>query len=184
MGPATRLVLRVTATEKGGWSAALFYIDDSPEAEPVTSITLRDSTLKFSIDSDQVTYEGKLSADGNTITGTWVQGKDSPRPVVFQRATKETAWPLPDPNWGHKLAKVDPKIFDAYAGRYQLTPATVITVQREGDHLYIQLAGQPRFEVFPFSQKDYFLRVARAEISFQNNSNGYGNRISPAPERA
>jgi hypothetical protein len=91
---------------------------------------------------------------------------------VFQRATKETAWPLPDPNWGHKLAKVDPKIFDAYAGRYQLTPAAVITVQREGDHLYLQLAGQPRFEVFPFSEKDYFLRVVRAEIGFETDSHG------------
>ncbi|HEY2113897.1 MAG TPA: serine hydrolase [Candidatus Angelobacter sp.] len=172
LGPATRLVLRVARTGKGGWSAQLWDVDDSPEATPVTSITVQDSTLKFSIDSDQATYEGKLSADGKTITGTWVQGKDSPRPVVFQRATKETAWPLPDPNWGHQLAKVDPKIFDAYAGRYQLTPAAVITVQREGDHLYIQLTGQPRFEVFPFSQKDYFLRVVRAEIGFETDSHG------------
>jgi hypothetical protein len=126
LGPASRLVLHVKASVKGTWGASLFAIDDSPEAEPVTSITLQDSTLKFSIESDQVTYEGKLSADGNAITGTWAQGKDSPHPLVFQHATKETAWPLPDPNWGHKLAKVDPKIFDAYAGRYQLTPAAVI----------------------------------------------------------
>jgi len=172
MGPATRLVLRVAGTGKGGWSASIVEIDDSPEPEPVTSITLQDSTVKFSIDSDQVTYEGKLSADGNTITGTWVQGKDSPRPLVFQRATKETAWPLPDPNWGHKLAKVDPKIFDAYEGRYQMPTAGVMTVQHEGDHLYIQLTGQPRFEIFPFSEKDYFLRVVRAEISFQTDSQG------------
>lgn len=172
LGPASRLVLRVKTSVKGIWGASLFDIDDSPAAEPVTSITLQGSTLKFSIESDQVTYEGKLSADGNVITGTWAQGKDSPHPLVFQRATKETAWPLPDPNWGHKLAKVDPKIFDAYAGRYQLTPAAVITVQREGDHLYLQLAGQPRFEVFPFSEKDYFLRVVRAEIGFETDSHG------------
>ena len=53
MGPATRLVLRVAGTAKGGWSASLVEIDDSPEPEPVTSITLQASTLKFSIDSDQ-----------------------------------------------------------------------------------------------------------------------------------
>src|SRR5215472_8821438 len=164
MGPASRLVLRVAGTAKGGWSASLFEIDDSPGPEPVTAITLQDSTVKFSIDSDELTYEGKLSADGNTITGTWVQGKDSPRPLVFQRATKETAWPLPDPNWGHKLAKVDPKVFDGYVGRYQLTPSAVLNILREGDHLYLQVKGQERFELFPASEKEYFLKVARAEI--------------------
>jgi pimeloyl-ACP methyl ester carboxylesterase len=35
-------------------------------------------------------YEGKVSADGNTITGTWTQrGKAQ---LDFRRAAKETAW--------------------------------------------------------------------------------------------
>jgi uncharacterized protein (TIGR03435 family) len=41
-------------------------------------------------------YEGKLSADGNTIAGTWTQG-GRPLPLTLKRATPETAWPLPEP---------------------------------------------------------------------------------------
>ncbi len=36
------------------------------------------------------TFEGKLSADGSSIVGTWSQGQ--PLPLELRRATKETAW--------------------------------------------------------------------------------------------
>jgi pimeloyl-ACP methyl ester carboxylesterase len=45
----------------------------------------------------QLSYEGKLSPDGNVITGTWTQG--SGVPFNFQKSTKATAWSLPtDPS--------------------------------------------------------------------------------------
>jgi pimeloyl-ACP methyl ester carboxylesterase len=59
----------------------------------VDSITVQDSTVKFVVGMLQLSYEGKLSPDGNSITGTWTQG--SPFPFNFQKATKATAWPLP-----------------------------------------------------------------------------------------
>lgn len=170
-GSGSRLVLHITKTNKGDWSATLQDLDDL-DATPVTSITLRELTLKFSIDPEHITYEGKLSADKTTIIGTYTEGKDSPKPLEFQRATKETAWPLPDPNWGHKLATVDSKVFDGYVGRYQLTPSAVLSILREGDHLYAQVGGQQRFELFPASEKEYFLKVARAEVTFNTDSHG------------
>ena len=42
------------------------------------------------------TYEGKLSADGKTITGTWTQGPN-PLPLTLTRATPETEWTIPPP---------------------------------------------------------------------------------------
>jgi len=59
----------------------------------VDSITVQDSTVKFVVGMLQLSYEGKLSPDGNSITGTWTQG--SPFPFNFQKATNATAWPLP-----------------------------------------------------------------------------------------
>jgi len=108
-GSGSRLVLHINKTDKGLWSATLQDLDDL-DATPVTSITLQDLTLKFSIDPEHIAYEGKLSADGTAIIGSWTEGKDSPKPLEFHRATKETAWPRPDPNWGHKLATVDARI--------------------------------------------------------------------------
>jgi CubicO group peptidase (beta-lactamase class C family) len=170
-GPDSRLVLHITKMDKGVWSASLQDIDNSPDSTPVTSITLQEFTLKFSIDS-RIAYEGKLSADRTAIIGSWKEDKDSPKPLEFHRATKETAWPLPDPNWGHNLATVDARIFDGYVGRYQLTPNILLSISREGNHLYLQLTGQPRFELFPASEKEYFLKVVRAEVSFSTDSHG------------
>jgi uncharacterized protein (TIGR03435 family) len=42
-----------------------------------------------------MTYEGKLSADGKSITGTLTQGTQ-PLQLVFERATPETAWVIPE----------------------------------------------------------------------------------------
>jgi non-heme chloroperoxidase len=44
----------------------------------------------------KVSYEGKVSADGNSITGTWTQ--DSSLPLNLYRPTKETAWRDPAPH--------------------------------------------------------------------------------------
>jgi hypothetical protein len=53
---------------------------------------MQDPAVKFALRFVQASYEGKLSADGNSITGTWIQG--SRLPLNFQKATKATAWPL------------------------------------------------------------------------------------------
>jgi hypothetical protein len=67
--------------------------------------------------------------------------------------------PLVKPPKEHKEVKVDPKLFDGYVGRYQLTPSFSITITREGDHLLEQATAQPKFEIFPESDRDYFLKV-------------------------
>ena len=86
-----RTILKITKTE-GGWSAQMFDIDQMPDAIPVSSITLEGSGLKYSIDLLHGSYTGKLSADGSSISGTWIQGKSWP--LNYARATKETAWPI------------------------------------------------------------------------------------------
>jgi CubicO group peptidase (beta-lactamase class C family) len=68
--------------------------------------------------------------------------------------------------------KVDPSIFERYAGRYQLAPAMIITVTRESDRFYAQLTGQPRIEIFAESEKDYFLKVVDAVLSFETDAGG------------
>jgi len=65
---------------------------------------------------------------------------------------------------------VDPKLFDGYVGRYQLAPAAVFTVTRDGDRLYAQLTGQPTFQIFPESAKEYFYKVVDAQLSFETDA--------------
>lgn len=89
-GRPLRIVLQFTR-DKGGARKATFYsIDQGPEGYRADSITMQDPTVKFVLRFVQASYEGKLSADGNSITGTWIQG--SRLPLNFQKATKATAW--------------------------------------------------------------------------------------------
>jgi CubicO group peptidase (beta-lactamase class C family) len=70
------------------------------------------------------------------------------------------------------VAKVDPKIYDAYVGQYRFTPLFVIAVTRDGDRLMVQATGQPQLEVFPESETKFFLTVVDAQITFERNPAG------------
>ena len=85
-GAELRLVLHITKGAEGSLKATLDSIDQ-PGANgiPVSSITLKDSKLSLGIDAVHGTYEGKVSADAQTISGTWTQGQ--PLPLEFKRTT-------------------------------------------------------------------------------------------------
>jgi serine-type D-Ala-D-Ala carboxypeptidase/endopeptidase len=76
-----------------------------------------------------------------------------------------------------KEIKVDPKLFDGYVGRYQLEPNFILTVTREGDHLFAQATGQPKAEIFPESEREYFLKVVDAQITFLPDSHGRATEL-------
>ena len=67
---------------------------------------------------------------------------------------------------------LDPAVYDQYVGRYQLVRGVNITVTRDGDGLFAQLTGQQRFEVFPESEDEFFLRVVDARITFGRDGAG------------
>jgi pimeloyl-ACP methyl ester carboxylesterase len=94
-----RILLQIAKSDNGEWRATMLSIDQSPDrgaAAPVTSFSLDGPSIQFAIGAARGSYDGKLSADGTSISGTWTQGR--PFPLAFQRATKETAWPDPSPH--------------------------------------------------------------------------------------
>jgi CubicO group peptidase (beta-lactamase class C family) len=66
---------------------------------------------------------------------------------------------------------VSPKSFDALVGRYDYGTA-VLTVTKEGERLYAQLGGQPRREIFPKSETDFFWKVVDAQVTFVKDKTG------------
>jgi CubicO group peptidase (beta-lactamase class C family) len=67
-------------------------------------------------------------------------------------------------------AKVDPASFDRFTGRYQLAPSVLLTVTREGPRFFAQLTGQQALEIFAESEKDYFLKVVDAQLTFETDA--------------
>lgn len=93
-GQDLRFVFHVSkATD--GYTAVFYSIEQGLEL-PVSRITLDGSIVKMTLAKDRATYDGKLSADGKTITGTWSQGP-SPLSLTLSRATPETAWTIETP---------------------------------------------------------------------------------------
>jgi CubicO group peptidase (beta-lactamase class C family) len=80
--------------------------------------------------------------------------------------------PLLKPPKEHQEISVDPKLFDGYVGRYQLAPTFIITVTREGGRLFAQATNQPKFEIFPEAERDFFYKVVDAQITFEIGSQG------------
>jgi hypothetical protein len=59
-----------------------------------------------------------------------------------------------------------------YLGRYQLAPGIVMTMTRQENHFFTQLTGQPTFEIFALSERQFFLKVVDAQIAFEVDSQG------------
>lgn len=73
--------------------------------------------------------------------------------------------------------KLEPKIYDAYAGQYELAPGVVFNVTKENDKLMSQVTGQPKFELLPESEIGFFLREAPAQFVFHRDEKGQVARL-------
>ena len=88
--------MKISTTPADKLAADFYNIDQRTPAIPVTSITASGNTLKLTIERINGTYEGQMSADGKTISGTWAQ-LGNPVALSLARATPETAWTIPEP---------------------------------------------------------------------------------------
>ncbi len=77
----------------------------------------------------------------------------------------------------HKVVAIDPKLLGFYVGRYQFAPDAILTVTREGNHLYAQLTGQSKFEVYPYGPKNFFYTVVAAQLTFVTDAKGHATAV-------
>ena len=69
--------------------------------------------------------------------------------------------------------KVDSTDLDAVVGKYDYGQAkAILTVTRESDHIFAQLTGQPKFEIFPKSSTEFFWKVVNAQVTFVKDNSG------------
>jgi CubicO group peptidase (beta-lactamase class C family) len=71
-----------------------------------------------------------------------------------------------------KEVKVDQKIYDSYVGDYQLSPDFVLTISIEDGKLMGTPTGQPKAELFPTSETEFFLKLVNAQVTFVKDEQG------------
>jgi hypothetical protein len=67
---------------------------------------------------------------------------------------------------------IDPTIYDTYVGEYDLEIGLTLKVTKEDTQLFAQLTGQPKFEIFPRSETEFFWKVVKAHVVFVKDNNG------------
>jgi len=131
-GPDLRAVEQVTEPAPGNLKVMLYSIDQSGQGIPATSASFQNGVFKYAVDFLDNTFEGKLSADGKSISGTWKQGPLTLQ-LVLERATPETAWTIPPPP-----PKIPPMAADADPGFEVAT----IKPSKPGEGLSILVRGR------------------------------------------
>jgi CubicO group peptidase (beta-lactamase class C family) len=66
---------------------------------------------------------------------------------------------------------VDSKTFADYSGRFDYQGA-IMTVSADGDALYAQLTGQPKYQIFPKAKDEFFWKITDAQVTFLRDEKG------------
>lgn len=101
-----RIVMKVTRESDESLAATFYSIDQNGRGVPA-SVKLQGGMLRATIPAISGNYEGKLSADGSTISGMFTQG--SPLPLTLVKATPGTEWAIPEPPAARQLMAADAK---------------------------------------------------------------------------
>jgi uncharacterized protein (TIGR03435 family) len=91
-----RVIIKVSTTDADTLKAMLYSIDQGAQGVPASAVSLQGDAVKITLPGMGAVYDGKLSADGKTITGALTQGP-APRPLTLSRATPLTVWAIPEP---------------------------------------------------------------------------------------
>jgi uncharacterized protein (TIGR03435 family) len=107
-GPRELRTVYKISLEDDKLKAVMYVIDQGGQPINASSITQDGPAIKVKVAQIGGTYDGKLSADGNSITGTWEQ-VGMTFPLNLERATPQTEWAIPEPLPPPKVMPADAK---------------------------------------------------------------------------
>lgn len=148
--PGQRIVLQISKANDGGWKTVFNFIDLIARGQGVprpANLTLQGSNVQILVPGNGGNYRGQLSADGNTITGTWTQG--GPEVTLnLVRATLEKAWDVPKPpppmkpmapdaNPAFEVATIKPNPVGVGGNRFSMRGRTFSTMNTSLEDLIV-----------------------------------------------
>jgi len=137
-------------------------------------------TWRFSHGGANAGFRAMMVAYAETGWGAVVMansdsGGDLNQAILFSIA-KEYGWPDYRPKV-RSVTAVDPKIYAAYAGQYQIRPDLPVTVTTEAGRLFVQAPNQPKVQLHPETKTKFFVTEAEVEMTFFPDANGEVSEI-------
>jgi D-alanyl-D-alanine-carboxypeptidase/D-alanyl-D-alanine-endopeptidase len=127
-------------------------------------------------------YRTYMGFDPKARTGVVVLSNVSTAagPDDIGRHLLNASYPLTkvDPPVEHKEITLDAKTLHRYVGTYQMDRYVLMSMSRVGERFYTELTGQPKFEVFPESERKFFLKVVDAQLTFDVDAEGAPTRVT------
>jgi bla regulator protein blaR1 len=114
------------------------------------------SRISFVADGDKPATELILQRGGNELHAARIADvprKDGPRIAVAADA------------------------LDARVGWYELNPSSAVAVTRDGERLFLQFTGRPKFQVLALSEKDFVTEDGKALVIFMAGSQGGADQL-------
>lgn len=88
-----RIAWLISRDKYGGWQLLGYNVAQGPDPVRASAVTVEGMGIKVIVEAQQGVYEGTLGPDKQSMQGTWT-APGVTIPLVFQRATKRTAWKL------------------------------------------------------------------------------------------
>lgn len=76
-----------------------------------------------------------------------------------------------------EMIEISESILQSYVGKYEVAPGVIAGVTKEGGQLFVQISGQPRFDLFPYEETKFSLKVMDAQIEFVKDTDGQVNGL-------
>jgi CubicO group peptidase (beta-lactamase class C family) len=103
--------------------------------------------------------------------------KNTFTPIEWEGFTPYDQLPPRVPLKLHTIVQIDPKVLQKYLGRYGNPPGLILVIRQEGDHLSVQENDEPKQDLFPESERDFFSKVADDVYTFEPDNQGHVVRM-------
>jgi hypothetical protein len=63
-------------------------------------------------------------------------------------------------------------VLKRYVGTYAISAGTNVMITLDGEHLFAQISGQPRLQLFAQSETSFFMKAVEVQLDFVKDSSG------------
>jgi squalene-hopene/tetraprenyl-beta-curcumene cyclase len=87
-------VIQIARNDSGGWTAAGCFVEFTHDDMQVDSMVVAGSDVKLTMNGGKAAYQGRISADGASMAGTWTFAQHA-LPLKLYRAAAGSEWQVP-----------------------------------------------------------------------------------------
>ena len=102
-----RVVLRISSIDQRSLRGVFTWVDRDASAIPFSAVSVSGKELRAASDVLDVACRGRLAEDGQSLTGTWTQGKRA-YPLLLRKVSPENEWKHDAPALIPMSANADP----------------------------------------------------------------------------